>query len=209
MKGATTYLTCILGLLAAFAFAAYTWLPDAALTGDVTRIVQASVTAVAIAAGGVFAAFKLQVFRDFAPHVTITHDISHRPVGDSYVHIAVTANLHNSSRVRMDFRKGLFRLQQIGPMTDHEVENLYAQVFISKEQTHLQWPTLDEIAFEWDQGELMVEPGESQPETYEFIVSAEVKSVVVYTYFFNSGSSRFSPAPGWGRATIYDIINDN
>ena len=206
MIGATTYLTCILGLLALFAFAAYTWLPDTNLATDVTRIVQASVTAVAIAAGGVFAGVKLQVFRDFAPHLTISHEISHRVIGDSYIHIAVTANLHNSSRVRMDFRRGLFRLQRIGPVSDDEVESLYAQVFIDNEHNHFQWATLDEIVLNWNQGELMVEPGESQPETYEFIVSADVKSVVIYTYFYNSRSSKFSQAPGWGRATVYDII---
>ena len=209
MIGAAIYLTIILGLLALFAFASYIWLPDTDLASDVTRIVQASVTAVAIAAGGVFAGVKLQVFRDFAPHLTISHEVSHRYIGGSYIHIAVTANLHNSSRVRMDFREGFFRLQQMDPVSDDEVENLYAQVFIDKEHAHLQWPTLDEIVLNWNQGELSVEPGESQPETYEFIVSTDVKSVVIYTYFYNSRSSKFSQSPGWGRATVYDIINDN
>lgn len=201
------YMTSILVLLVFFAFASYIWLPDTDLANDVARIVQASVTAVAIAAGGVFAGVKLQIFRDFTPHLTISHEISHRAIGDSYIHIAVTANLHNSSRVRMDFREGLFRLQRIGPVSDDEMESLYAQVFIDNEYNHLQWPTLDEIIFNWNQGELMVEPGESQPETYEFIVSAEVKSVVIYSYFYNSRPSKLSQAPGWGRATVYDIIN--
>ena len=206
MIGASIYLTSILGLLALLAFAAYTWLPDTDLASDATRIVQASVTAVAIAAGGVFAGVKLQVFRDFAPHLTISHDISHRSIGDSYIHIAVTANLHNSSRVKMDFRRGVFRLQQIGPASDNEVESLYAQIFIDKEHDHFQWPTLDEIVLNWSDGALIVEPGESQSETYEFIVSTNVKSVLIYTYFYNSRSSKFSQAPGWGRATIYDMV---
>ena len=98
------------------------------------------------------------------------------------------------------------RVQEIGPVSDDEVESLYAQVFVDKEHNHFQWPTLDEIVLNWSQGELTVEPGESQPETYEFVVSFGVRSVVVYTYFYNSRSSGFSQAPGWGRATIYDII---
>ena len=108
----------------------------------------------------------------------------------------------------MDFRNGLFRLQQIGPASDNEVESLYAQVFVDKEHNHFQWPTLDEIVLNWDQGRLTVEPGESQPETYEFIVGSDVKSVVIYTYFYNPRLSKFSQAPGWGRATIYDIVGD-
>ena len=72
MKGAAIYFISIMALLALFALSAYLWLPDTSLASDVTRIVQASVTAIAIAAGGVFAGVKLQVFRDFAPHVTST-----------------------------------------------------------------------------------------------------------------------------------------
>ena len=70
---------------------------DFALTG-----IQSAITSVAIVVGGAFALFKLQVFRTFEPHLTITQEVSHRPVGDSYVHIVVTATLHNSSRVRVD-----------------------------------------------------------------------------------------------------------
>ena len=63
---------------------------------------QGSVTAFAILAGGFFAAYKLEVFRDFAPHLTITHAITHRAVSDSYVYISVSITLHNSSRVKVD-----------------------------------------------------------------------------------------------------------
>ena len=89
---------------------------DFALSG-----IQSAITSVAIVVGGAFALFKLQVFRTFEPHLTITQEVSHRPVGDSYVHIVVTATLHNSSRVRVDLREGLFRLQQIQPILDEEV----------------------------------------------------------------------------------------
>ncbi len=207
MKGAATYLICILGLLAAFAFAAYTWLPDAALTSDVTRIVQASVTAVAIAAGGVFAAVKLQVFRDFAPHVTITQAVSHRLIGDSYVHLLLTSTLRNSSKVKVEFRRGYFRLQQISPVTDEEVELLYADVFVDRNYRDIQWPTSNVVSRSWHKDELIIEPGEIRQETCEFIVSAEVKSVLIETFFYNL---RRPPVPeGWGAVTVYDIMSDS
>ena len=61
---------------------------DLTLTGagklkDIAAIIQSSVTAVAIAAGGLFAYYKLQFFRDLEPHLTITHEVSHRLIGDS------------------------------------------------------------------------------------------------------------------------------
>ena len=51
----------------------------------------AGVTALADILGGILVACKWQVFRESEPHLTITHEVSHRPVGESYIHIAVTA----------------------------------------------------------------------------------------------------------------------
>ena len=92
-------------------------------------IFQSIVMALAIIFGGIFALLKLQAFRDFDPHLTISHMVSHRLVGDSYIHIDVTATLQNSSKVQIELNKGFFRLQQISPLSDEEVEELYSQVF--------------------------------------------------------------------------------
>lgn len=181
--------------------------PETATSIEVLGIAQALVTIVAIVAGGSFAAYKWQVFRESEPHLTITHEVSHRPVGDSYVHIAVTAVLHNSSRVQIELREGFFLLQQVAPALDQDVEALYAQVFADEESKDLQWPTLDEAPRHWGEGELVVEPGERHPETFEFLVSKDVEAVSIYTYFHNS---KFSPgartAEGWVAMTFRDIM---
>ena len=96
---------------------------------DKVVIVQSVITSAAILIGGAFALFKLQLFRDFQPHLTISNAVSHRHIGESYVHIDVTATLHNSSKVKMELREGFFRLQQIAPILDEDIETLYAQVF--------------------------------------------------------------------------------
>ena len=180
---------------------------DTTRAKDVAGIVQAAVTAVAIAAGGVFAFYKLQIFRDFEPHLNVSNSISHRRVATKYVHVAVIATLHNSSRVEVELRRGFFRLQQLAPISDEGVESLYAQVFIDAEKEYLQWPILEEVPRVWDEGELIVEPGESHSETYEFIVEMGIESVIIYTYFYNPQHSRHSrTAEGWHATTIYDII---
>ncbi len=114
-------------------------LPDTSRAKDLAGVIQA-MAFVAILAGGVVAFIKLQVFRDFEPHLTISNSISHRLVGTKYVHIAVTATLHNSSKVKVEIRSGFFRLQQLAPVSDEEVERLYAQVFTNVEEESLQWP---------------------------------------------------------------------
>ena len=178
-----------------------------ARTRDLINIVQSAVTITAIVAGGIFAVFKLQLFRDFQPHLTITQEVSHRHIGDSYVHIAVTSTLHNTSRVKVELRKGLFRAQKIHPISDEEIEDLYAQVFIHRKQKDFQWPTIEEATLTWKKNELVVEPGESHQETWEFVVSSEVQSLLVYEYFYNpKGSPGAQAAEGWAATTIHDII---
>ncbi len=173
---------------------------------DSARAVQAIGILVAICVGGILAYQRLHIFRTFEPHLTISQKVSHRNIGDSYVHIDITATLHNSSKVQVEILKGFFQLQQIAPETDENIEELYAQVFIDKEYNSIGWETLEKFERRWSQGELVVEPGESHPETQEFIVSKDVKSVMIYSYFYNQRySEQSASAEGWAASTVYDI----
>ena len=205
-----TALLCVAAFGIVFAIIAWgvTALTDTKFT-DAATAVQAIGILVAICVGGVFAYQRLQIFRTFEPHLTITHKVSHRHIGDSYTHIAVTATLRNSSKVQVELRDGFFRLQKITPLPDEEVEALYAQAFNEDgEYVNLQWDTLERIERSWSKNELIVEPGESHPETYEFIVARDVESVLIYTYFYAPRFSQDAPSPrGWVATTVYDIVN--
>ncbi len=205
-RGALIVSAVVVALAVAFALLNVS-LSGAGRFKDIAAIVQSSVTAVAIVAGGIFAYYKLQLFRDLEPHLTITHEVSHRFVGGSYVHIAVTANLYNSSRVKIELREGFFRLQQVSPVSDDEVERIYAQAFIDEEYEDIQWPILSQVPRTWNEMALIVEPGGSLQETQEFIVSSDTESVIIYTYFYNTEFPQSSQIPeGWGAITVYDII---
>ena len=88
----------------------------------VAGVLQGYVTVVAIMAGGAFAIYRFRIFRTLEPHITVTQTVSHRVVSDSYVHIFVTATLHNNSRVEVGIREATIALQMISPMTDFAVE---------------------------------------------------------------------------------------
>ena len=181
-------------------------LPDIAKFKDELSVAQSIITILAILVGGVFAILKFQIFRDFEPHLSISQTVSHRFVGSKYVHVGVTSLLNNNSRVGLYLDNGFVRVQKITPTTDADVVALYAQVFLRHELEDLQWPTLDE--FQRTSGErLTIEPGESRQETCEFIISVDVQSILVYTYFYNS---RYTPGSrsvqGWGATTFHDII---
>jgi hypothetical protein len=176
--------------------------------GDSARLFQAVGAVTVISVGGVFAYWRLQIFRTFEPHLTITHEVSHRFIGDSYTHIAVTAHLHNSSKVKIELRSAFFSLQMIAPVTDAEIERLFEETFVEKEESDIQWTTLAEIRREWIENELIIEPSESHQEACEFIVSSGVESAVIYTYFYNPASSQNTQsADGWSATTVHDIVN--
>ena len=195
----------VLSLLVGVAFLLNFTLDETESAKDLVEIIQLFVVASAIVIGGFFALYKLQIFRDFEPHLTVSQEVSHRFVGDKYIHVETTATLHNSSKVKIEIRKGLFRLQRIAPMSDEEIRELNSKVFVDKEYKHLQWPTLWEVDHNWDVNGLIVEPGESHRETYEFIVSKDVTSIMVYAYFYNSRFPQ-SPAEGWGATTVHDMM---
>ena len=172
------------------------------------RLFQAVGAVTVIFVGGMFAYWRLQIFRTFEPHLTISHEVSHRTIGQNYVHIGVAINLNNNSRVKVELRKAFYSLLLVSPLTDEEIEDLYEETFVKGEQRDIQWRTLNEVQRAWIENELIIEPGGSHNETCDFILLSDVKSVAIYTYFYNSESSQYTQsADGWSATSVYDIID--
>lgn len=196
---------------------------------DWLALVGAVVSIVVVIGGGILARRNAQIFRFRSPHVVISHEVSHRPVSDGYVHIFVTAVLHNSSRVHIEFLDGFAVIFQVSPATDDDVESLYEEVFNTQQFANVQWPYLDGARHRWGKDGLLVEPGETETEIFDFIVGKDVQSVIVSTYFYNSRVVGKIPDDieldtvkrrkklfrrwmikqgplGWGRVSVYDIM---
>ena len=173
---------------------------------DAARLFQSVGAFTAILAGGVFAYQRLQIFRTFEPHLTVTHDISHRRIGESFMHIAVTAHLSNNSKVKIELRKAYFSTQMVAPLTDEDVDGLYVHTFADKTSPDITWKMLEKLERRWDRGELVIEPNESHQETAEFIIGAGVTSVLVYSYFDNSMKQKGTlSAEGWDATSVHDF----
>ena len=219
-RRAAADLLILVGVLAALSVsvgALNFWLTDAARDKtspseisrirEVVGIVQGIAAALLIVVGGVFAYRKLQLFRDFEPHLTITQSVASRAVGTQYAHISVIATLRNSSKVKVEIRNGFFRIHQIQPLGDDVVANLYEQALNADDPQYISWPLMDEVHRQFGPSELVVEPGASYHEPCEFIISREVKSVLVYSYFCNPAYAPGSrSAQGWTATTFYDIV---
>ena len=148
---------------------------------------QALATLVAVVVGGWFAWRNRHLFRYGQPHLTISHEISHRQVSPGYVQVAVTAILHNSSRVKVEVLDGLLTIQQMAPVSDSDAEEIFAETFIDRKHNGaLQWDTLTQFRLSWNQENLIAEPGESATATFEYMVPIYIESLLVTTYFYNA-----------------------
>lgn len=194
-------------------------------------VVQALATTAVVIGGVFFARRSSQIFRARAPHVIVSHEVTHRLVGTQYVHIFVTAMLNNSSRVHIEFLDGFSTIRQVRPVEDADVERLYEQVYVDKSFANLQWSPLDSLRHSWEQDGLLVEPGEIETEIFEFIVERSIQSVAITTYFYNARVVgkirpdmeldkvqrrkrrflRWLPERGpmgWDKTTVYDIVRE-
>ena len=175
---------------------------------DAARLFQGVGAFTAILAGGVLAYRRLQIFRTFEPHLTVTHDMSHRQIGESFTHIAVTSHLSNNSKVKIELRDAYFSIQMVSPLTDDEVVGLYVDTFVDKTSPDIEWEMLERLERRWGRGELVIEPNESHQETAEFIIGAGVTAVLVYSYFYNSMQPKGArSAQGWDATSVYDLID--
>lgn len=208
MKGALLILLAIVFTVAVGSFIfAVTSLDVATPIKDAAGIAQALATVAAVVLGGVFAYRNGLLFRTFEPHLTVAQSVTHRRISDQHIHVGVTVTLSNSSKVKVEIHQAEFILQRIAPLTDAEVELLDAQVSEDAEIQHIQWPVLDEWQREWERNELIVEPGGSHQEIFEFIIPQEVTAILVYSYFHNSDYLRHSQsAQGWSVTSFYDIV---
>ena len=173
-------------------------LPDAAPLGDWADIVLAVVTILAILFGGLFAVVKFDLFRDFEPHLTISHTINHRPWGNGYWHLDVKATLNNSSKVRVELHGGYFILQQIRPASG--VDDIPEPSIV-----YPYWPVLEEFSIDLGDRPLELEPGQSLQEVLQFMVPVHVETVLIHYAFHDTGSQAEQPS-GWGITEVYDII---
>ena len=191
-------------------------------------IAQAVATVIAIGLGGVFAWRRGYLFRHGQPHITVAHQITSRALNPEYAHIEIMAILRNTSLVKVEARDALFTVQQLAPTNSTDVEDLFSEAFTDGEYYRdMRWVVLDEKRRTWEEGELIVEPGESVAVLFEYVVQAHVQSILITTQFYNvkimgkictkthpreaQPRNRFrlwrrSGVKGWSRTTAHDIM---
>ncbi len=96
---------------------------------------------------------------------------------------------------------------KISPFEDEEI-NAFHKEFLAKpnSEKYLPFPSILEYRREWDVNELIIEPGETETEVYEFIVRDEIDSVSVDSFFVDATNLVSSEKPkGWAAISVHDI----
>ena len=173
--------------------------------GDLRNIA----TALVIAGGVSVAWYKLDIFREFEPHLSIEQTVQSRRLGNSFRLIVVTAILTNNSRVLVQPRKGYCRLAQTAPIDDSAVVGIWTDSLRNGANALEQfgWPVLGEVHRTWPKGDIAIEPGECHRETYQFIVDEGCESVVALTAIYNPAYDLdpASRAETWRCYTFHDV----
>ena len=161
---------------------------------------------ITIVVGGGFALYKLGVFRDLKPHLSLEHSITHRSVGDDYVHIAIQVSLFNASKVVVSITDSVCVVQQIAPLSNAEVETLYSEAFDENAEKDIQWPLLNQTEKTRPYNELIIEPQGRHVEYYETIVSKGISTILITTRYNNAKFSEGGDAArGWELSSAHDV----
>ena len=182
-----------------------------ALVKEVRDDLRHIATALAIAAGVSIAWYKLDIFREFEPHLSIEQTIESRQLGNSFRLIVATASLTNNSKVLVKPREGYCRLAQTAPLSDPSVVEIFTNsVRNGTEENGFEqfgWPVLGEVKRTWPEGDIAIEPGECHRETYQFIVDEGTESVVALTAIYNPAYNLdpASHAETWRCYTFHDV----
>ena len=178
----------------------------------IISLAQGVATIVAIAIGGAFAYYRLGLFRQTEPHLTVTQEVSHRYINPQHIQVAVTTTLLNASNVKVEVRSSLCTLSQVAPLEPTLVESIYAAGFGGDGDSRnyeLAWPVLDFIPRAASPGQIIIEPGGSYQMVYEFVVLSSVRSVAAVTFVYNEKYEETNPdrSHGWTAYTVYDIVD--
>ncbi len=199
------------------------------IISELASIAASLITVVAIIVGGSFAVFKFRVFRESKPHLTVSQEVRHRFIGTNFIHVVTYMKLHNSSKVAVQISGAMIRAQMVSPAFDDQIQTLYDssgsenghdtkrdpdtdEGAWSANDTHDSvplWPLLETINRSWEKGELIIEPGGTDSQAYEFIIHRGIEAVLIYAHFQNADFKPKKKVPrGWDVTTVYDVKND-
>jgi hypothetical protein len=137
---------------------------------------------------------------EIKPRTEVSHEITHRTIHDknNWVHILV--KIKNTGKTPVEIEKGTVYIQRIKPLDEQLKKAIESgQDIIDKKNRMVIWPYACKPQPLQKQSKKLL-PGETERESYEFIVPLDVKTIKAYSYFESETYDI-----GTRTVTIYDL----
>ena len=136
----------------------------------------------AIVFGAVLGFLRFGWHRVTEPHVVLHHEISHRELLPGSIHLAVEVSIRNSSRVVVKVRDAQISVWDVAVSDQSELAERVHEI---EEGETPDWPNLARKLLPYGEEALVIEPGETDVQTYEFIVPDFVNVIAVDSFYYN------------------------
>lgn len=171
------------------------------------NIFQSLITMIAIVVGGIWSYMLFVSRRQKYPRAKIEHQVSFRPVVSGKLILSLDVTITNQGDVLLSLISWEIKAKQMLPPTEQLAQFLLLE---SKEKSPIApevivWDTIAARKDEHKKGLFEIEPGEQHQFHLDFLINADVSTILVES-FFNNVAKRGKPV-GWSLTTIHDITH--
>ena len=139
--------------------------------------------------------------REHIPGLTMDLQVRRVPASQSYDAVMVALNAKNTGTGLCRVDRVYWTLKALSPYDDESIEEMRLDFGSAPEDdraVEFPWHMLQE---EQMAQEVVIEPNETHQMTYDFIIPAEITSVVVSAWVANASEPKF--AEGWYRRAVH------
>jgi hypothetical protein len=175
---------------------------------DISEISHNFGVIVAMFVGGLWTYRKLIRKREVYPRANVGHQILHKEIDNrNKVLLRITAYVVNIGDTVIELEEGYVRVHQMVPWPTDEINTESNSNVTSAcvQDGEVDWPMLSEKTLAWEKDGREIEPGEKDEFHFDFVLDADIKTVVIYSYFRNKVKPKRDI--GWNKATIYEMDN--
>ena len=154
----------------------------------------------ALVMGGIWAYLRFFRQRTEKPRASLSYAVAHRPLGDESL-IRVTVLAENTGSVLIGIPAVRCEIQQVAPLAAETLAKLEARELINRlHEAELHCIRCYEE--DWKEGEVEIEPGETETFDFDFVVSGEIETILIYAHLPNALRK---DGGGWQVAGFYDL----
>ncbi len=141
--------------------------------------------------------------RQSYPHAVIEHEVKKINISDDIMLLKVKVKITNTGNSLLSLTFANIRIQNILPIKDESVLEEISVLFNEKTPHAIltNWPILKEKDISWENGKKEIEPQEHDYCFFEFFISSEEETILIYTFFNNDTKDNL----GWEYESFFNL----